>query len=348
MAGGQGQRLWPWSTRALPKPFHDFLSTNKTLLQATVHRLKGLVKPHHIWVITQEQYVPLVRQQLPLVEAAKILSEPISRNTAACVAYACAIIAERYPAAHLIVVPADHVIQEEAVFVSTLQQVLECELDPAALILLGATCHQPVTGYGYIGYASDYPGWLKPVVNFVEKPSQERAQAFINAGNYVWNMGIFVGSVAAFVKNFQTYWPGPWHELIAVVKGSEDIRQEKLAMVYNTLPIVSFDKAIVEKAAFRYVAGVDAGWLDVGTWGALYDLLPKDTKGNVCQGQVVSLKSQGCFIKASPKKLIVTYGISGLVVVQQGDSLLICPKDDIQQVKMILKTLEEEGYDAYL
>jgi mannose-1-phosphate guanylyltransferase len=348
MAGGQGQRLWPWSTHALPKPFHDFLSTSKTLLQATAQRFKSLVDPHHTWVVTQGQYAPLVRQQLPLIEAKKILSEPASRNTAACVAYASVVIAEQYPAARLIVVPADHVVQEEAVFVSTLQQVLEYELDPAALILFGAPCHQPAIGYGYIGYDSNYPGLLKPVDNFVEKPSQERARAFINAGNYAWNMGIFVGNVATFVKNFQTHWPEPWRELTTAVKGTKDIQQETLAMVYDRLPMVSFDKAIVEKAASRYVACVDVGWLDVGTWNALYDLLPKDAKGNVCQGQVVPLQSQDCFIKASPGKLVATYGISNLVIIQQGDSLLICSKDGTQQAKKILKTLEEEGYDAYL
>lgn len=338
MAGGIGQRLWPTSTEDMPKQFHDLLGQGRSLLQATAARFEALAPRDNLWVVTQERYFDIIKQQLPWIDSHQILREPVSRNTGPCIAYACRLISQVDPTATLMIVPADHHIRQEEKFITALRQALAFEAPPLGVILLGAPCTRPETGYGYIAYNSAYQGLIKSVLHFIEKPARELAQHCIEQGNYVWNTGIFLGRVDAFIKNFQSYWPDLWtaFEKLFVRKEST---AHSLASLYQTLPHESFDKGVLEKAKDIFVLCVDFGWTDLGTWDAVYDSLHQDEQGNVCQGLVVHLATTNCLIQTDEQQLIATYGVSDLVVVQHKNKILICPKDKIQHVKELVQKL---------
>jgi mannose-1-phosphate guanylyltransferase len=326
----------------MPKQFHDLLGQGKTLLQATAARFEALVPHDHIWVVTQERYADITKQQLPWISQQQILCEPTSRNTGPCIAYACRTISQIDPTATLIITPSDHHIQQEGNFITTLQQALDFEASSLGIILLGAPCTRPETGYGYIAYESAYQGLIKPVLHFLEKPARERAQQLIEQGNYVWNTGIFMGKVNAFIQNFQTYWPDLWiaFEQVRIGKASTP---SSLVSLYQTLPNESFDKGVLEKAKHVFVMRADFGWTDLGTWDAVYDHLHKDREGNACQGQVVTLATTNCLIQGDGQQLIATYGLDNLVIVQHNGMLLVCPKDKIQHLKELVQKLPSDS-----
>ena len=351
MAGGSGQRFWPWSTQAMPKQFHDFLGTGKTLLQATAERFIKIVPRSHIWVVTQASYKHTVQAQLPWIDEQQILCEPLSKNTAACIAYACCKISSNHSEATLVITPADHHIQQENVFVDLIQQALQFKGSPLSITLVGVPCKNPEIGYGYIAYDTEKDTPIRSVTHFIEKPPQEQAKAFIAQGNYVWNTGIFIGKLGAFIKSFETYLPGLW----AAFKQTNvdlDVNREEgqlsLINLYNSLPAISFDHSILEKADQLYVLCKDFSWTDLGTWNALYEHLDKDRKGNVCQGQVVTLSTTNCLIKGNGEQLIATYGLDNLVIVQHQGVLLICPRNAVQNLKTLVQQIDDEGYTPYL
>lgn len=352
LAGGSGQRFWPWSTRKLPKQFHDFLGTGRSLLQTTVQRFQSLVPQGHIWILTQKKHILTVQKQLPELNPNQILCEPASRNTAACIAYACISLHKNYPNAQLIIVPSDHIIQHEELLCSSIQKGLAWIEKSEQLLLLGTPCKGPEIGYGYIGYKKDEKKIVNLVTHFIEKPTQEAAQNYISKGNYVWNMGIFIGNLSSFIKYFKQHTPTLWHTLDQAYNTYQNNPQKGKKLLhksYKDLPSIPFDEAIITKLTNCYVIILEeVGWLDLGNFSALYSLLPKDGDGNVCQGQIVSLQTKHCFIKSNAKQLIVTYGIEKLVIIQQGDSLLICSQEKIKELKKALENVEKKSFDAYL
>jgi len=373
MAGGSGQRLWPRSTKSLPKQFHDFLGTGKTLLQATAERFKAIIPPKQIWVVTHVDYIPIVKKQLPWIKKQQVLGEPVASNTAPCIAYTCSKITKVHPEATLIITPADHHIQEQELFIKALQQALECDhASSSSICLLGIPPKSPETGYGYIGYHPGQKGPVQDVTEFVEKPPIAQAQQYLQQGNYVWNMGIFIGGIRAFIKNFQTYLPDVWDPFVELerlhkkdqqkletrklrtkelrtkeklqakekLQTKEELRTN-LHQLYQLLPNVSFDQGILEKAkGLHVVVCQDVGWSDLGTWHALYQHLDKDEDGNACQGQVVTMATKNCLITGNNQLLIATYGLDNLVIVQHNGALLICPQNEVQNLKKLLEKLK--------
>ena len=350
MAGGSGQRLWPRSTKTLPKQFHDFLGTGKTLLQATARRFEAIIPKEQIWVVTHADYIPIVKKQLPWINKQQVLGEPIASNTAPCIAYACSEISKAHPDATLIITPADHHIQEQELFIDVLQQALKFnDTSSSSICLLGIPPKSPETGYGYIGYHPGQKGAVQDVTEFVEKPPITQAQQYIQQGNYVWNMGIFIGGINAFIKNFQTYLPGVWAPFVHPEHLNNKKLKKPLANLYALVPNISFDQGILEKAKdLHVVVCQDVGWTDLGTWQALYQHLDKDEHGNACQGQVFTMATKDCLITGNNKQLIATYGLDNLVIAQHNGVLLICPQDEVQNLKKLVSKLENEGYKQYL
>eukprot|EP01132_Coremiostelium_polycephalum_P001022 gene1022-1297_t len=350
MAGGVGQRLWPDSTQAMPKQFHDVLGIGKTLLQATADRFMNIVPQDRIWVVTQSRYADLVKTQLPWLASSQILEEPMAKNTAACILYACAAINEQDPNATLIITPADHHIQQEELQIQLIQQAVQV-YDDASLVLMGVPCSHPATGYGYIAYDQHTEEVLKKVLHFVEKPLKEQAVSYITAGNYLWNTGIFIGQLRVFRERIIKHLPGmgdAFKEMEIALQLSREEGRERLLRLYKSLPWISFDQGVVEKMDCLYVACEDFGWTDLGTWEAIYAYSEKDTNGNVCRGEVMVQATSNCMIQGDGKRLVVTYGIDNLVVVQHQDVLMICPRDKVQHVKELVQQVTEAGYTLYL
>lgn len=350
MCGGIGSRFWPYSRTDMPKQFLDLFGTGRSLLQMSYDRILPLVKPENILVVTNERYVGLVKEQLPEINPARILAEPSRRNTAPCIAWAAYHIAALDPEASMIVTPSDHLITRDSIFESCVKRGFEFIEGRDVLLTLGINPTRPETGYGYIQIGQEVqPGLLK-VKTFTEKPDRELAQVFIDTGEFFWNAGIFLWTVKSIKAALRRYAP----DLACVFDrgeaafGTPDERGF-IEQNFAGCPSISIDFAVMEKADNVYVECVNFGWSDLGTWGSLYENSRKDRNENVCvASNVMTYNSSGNIIMAPDGKLVVASGMHDWIVADAGDVLLICPKSDEQQIKVMLTDVQISYDDKYL
>lgn len=352
MAGGIGSRFWPQSRQALPKQFlHVF--DDDTLIQNTVGRLQGLVPAEACFVVTHERYVPQTRDQLPAVPGANILAEPISRNTAPCIAYAALKLLAADPDATMVVLPADHVIRNVRRFHAVLQTAVACAQAPGALVTIGITPTHPETGYGYIqfdgvpGSDTDAPQCY-PVRTFAEKPDVATAERFIDSGDFLWNSGMFIWRADTILEQIRRHLP-ELHDAFAPLReaiGTPD-EEEAVRAAYQHSPRISIDYGVMERADEVYVVPGSFGWSDVGDWRAVYDLSDKDKHGNALHGNVLVLDSSRSMVQ-STERLVVLVGIHDAIVVDTDDAVLVCHRDNTQRVKHVVEYLQAHQLDRYL
>jgi mannose-1-phosphate guanylyltransferase len=343
MAGGAGTRFWPFSRSNYPKQFHDVLGTGRTLLQQTADRFANVCPSENIYVVTSTEYRDIVQAQLPQLTPQQILLEPVRRNTAPCIAYACYKIGLRNPEANLVVAPADHIILREDEFVRTIETALAATAKEDILVTLGIKPSRPDTGYGYIQYIPGKKS-IKKVKTFTEKPYLELAQKFLESGDYVWNAGIFVWSVRSILKNFDRYMPDV-AELFDDGKNHFYREGEEIFInkVYSLCKNISIDYGIMEKADEVYVVLSDFGWSDLGTWKSLYDVSAKDENGNVLDGNTMTYETRDCIVKTPKDRLVVTYGLEGYIVAEYDNVLLICKKEEEQRVRDFVADAKNRG-----
>jgi|UniRef100_UPI0037BE4524 mannose-1-phosphate guanylyltransferase len=339
MAGGVGSRFWPVSTTEFPKQFHDMLGAGETLIQKTFSRLSKLIPIENIYILTNERYNELVLQQLPMVKQEQVLLEPAMRNTAPCILYASLKIQKMNPDGLMVVAPSDHWIEDETAFANNLQQCFDyCEKENA-LVTLGIQPTFPNTGFGYIEFDKADTNSIKKVKQFREKPDYETAKSFLNSGNFLWNGGIFIWSVQSIIEAFSAFQP-QMHQLF--MNGYPQLNtsgeQTFINSNYATAENVSIDYAILENATNVFVLPATFDWNDLGTWGSLYDKLDKDEQNNaVVNSKVILENATNNIIRAHDKKLIVIDGLDNFIVVDEGNVLLIYPKDKEQDIKAIMK-----------
>lgn len=342
MAGGVGSRFWPVSTPDFPKQFHDMLGTGDTLLQKTFRRLEKLIPAENILILTNDRYCSLVQEQLPEVPLHNILLEPAMRNTAPCILYAALKIQKRNSEALMIVAPSDHWIEDEEAFVQNITTCFEFAAQQNALVTLGIQPTFPNTGYGYIEYDTTNTFELKIVKQFREKPNYETAQQFLKSGNFLWNGGIFIWSISTILHAFETY----QFEMTSLFEkgvGKWDSNEEQnfINEFYPQAENISIDYAILEKSNEVYVLPVTFDWNDLGTWGSLYDKLPKDNSSNaIVNANVYAEESSGNIVKTIKGKTVVLKGINDYIVVETEKALLIIPKSDEQEIKNIIKNIK--------
>jgi len=345
MAGGIGSRFWPMSKSSYPKQFLDILGTGKTLIQATYNRFVKICPPENIFIVTNEDYVSLVKEQLPGIRSKQILGEPARRNTAPCIAYASFKISKINPNASIIVAPSDHVILQEKDFIKTARLALEEALTNDILITLGIRPGRPDTGYGYIQYVEEKRnGRFCKVKTFTEKPDIDLAKSFIKSGDFLWNAGIFVWNVQAIITAFQKHLPAVY-EIFKDGIAKMNTREEKkfIKKAYTHCKNVSIDYGVMEKAKNVYVVPSDFGWSDVGTWGSLYELHDKDYVGNAVGGKnVMMYDSSDCIVKVPDEKLVILQGLSDYIVIESEETLLICKKEAEQQIKQIVADVKKK------
>lgn len=344
MAGGVGARFWPVSTVELPKQFHDMLGTGETLIQKTLNRVSKLIPAKNILILTNEKYRDLVLEQLPQVSQDQILLEPAMRNTAPCILYVSLKIKKQNPNAIMVVAPTDHWIENEDMFLKNLQEAFDFCKNKKALMTLGIQPTFPNTGYGYIEYDKSDENILKKVVQFIEKPDYNTAKSFLKRGNFLWNAGIFIWSAKAITQAFEKYQP-VMNELF--LKGdtiyNTNDEYHFIKKYYSTAENISIDYAIMEKADNTYVLPVSFDWNDLGTWGSLYDKLPKDENKNaIVNAQVLLKNASNNIIRTSKDKIVVIDGLNDYIVVDKDNVLLIYPKEKEQNIKLILKEVEEK------
>lgn len=351
MAGGIGSRFWPMSRTAYPKQFLDVLNTGKTLIQWTFERYAKFIPIENIFIVTSEEYVTIVKEQLPLLPFENIIAEPSRKNTAPCIAYISFKLAQKDPDAILVVAPSDHLILEENNF----QQIVELSLDFVsnikALVTLGIKPSNPNTGYGYIQYEGlEVAKGVYKVKTFTEKPNLEIAQSFLDSGDFLWNAGIFAWKVSTILAAFENLQP-EMYELFDQEKANFNTAQEKTAIekIYPQCTNISIDIAIMEKAKNVYVIPAEFGWSDLGTWNSAYENIEKDYLGNaVASDNVVVIDATKCMIKAPQDKLVVVQGLDDFIVIDTKDVLLICSKDKEQSIKEYVAEVKRNKGDKYI
>ena len=348
MAGGVGSRFWPMSRSGRPKQFLDILDRGRTLIQMTADRLEPMLPYDRMYVVTNERYKDEVMAQLPELPEAQILCEPFMRNTAPCLAYAHHSIARRDPEATIVVASADHLIEDEEGFRDVLGVAVKQASETAQLLTIGITPPRPDTGYGYIQYEElpgAFDGRLQQVRTFTEKPNRELAEEFIASGDFCWNSGIFVWSLATIQDRFEAQLPD-LHSLF--LERADDFGTEREAeairAIFGAAENISIDYGVMEKAPNVAVVLSDFGWSDLGTWGSLHEQLSLDAAGNGTAGvRLQATKAAGNVIVSDAshaKKLVALRGLDDFIVVDTEDALLICPKADEQWIKQLVTEMK--------
>jgi mannose-1-phosphate guanylyltransferase len=352
MAGGVGSRFWPLSRQGRPKQFLDILGTGRTLLQQTFDRFSSFIALENIYVVTSVRYKQLVNEQLPGLKDEQVLLEPLRRNTAPCVAYAMNRIKLKDPDANLIVAPSDHLILKEEEFVQQIKKGLEFTKSNDALLTLGIKPSRPETAYGYIQVKkkvefNDFNNLFK-VKTFTEKPDLEMATIFVDCGEFFWNSGIFLWSLASITSAFEKHLKDVY-DLFS--KGERLYNTEDeihfINKTYSECQGISIDYGIMEKAQNVFVLTADFGWSDLGTWGSLYDNKHKDSQGNVVNGEnILTYETSNCIINITEEKVAVLQGLDGYIIAESDDTLLICRKEDEQQIKQFVTDVRIQKGDA--
>lgn len=337
MAGGVGSRFWPLSKEILPKQFLDLLGTGETLLQKTYDRLSKLVPNENIFILTNDQYDDLVKLELPQITDRQIVLEPDMRNTAPCILLAALKLYKENPNATMIIAPSDHWIEEEDIFISDIQTGFETCDKNDLLLTLGIRPTQPHTGYGYIKYQHDSNATVKPVKRFTEKPDYYTAQSFYESGDYLWNAGIFMAKAHVLIDAYKAHLP----EMTDLfLKGLDQLNtaheKEFLSQNYIKAENISIDYGIMEKADNVVVLPASFSWNDLGSWGSLYDKLPKDKNANVIVNTNTYVEdSKGNIIHTPKGRIVVMKDVNDFIVVENEEVLMIYPKDKEQEIKKV-------------
>lgn len=338
MAGGIGSRFWPMSTPEKPKQFIDVLGVGRTLIQLTVDRFSDVCNIKNVWVVTSERYRNLVREQLPQLPESNILLEPCMRNTAPCVAYVAWKIKKHDPEANLVISAADHIVLNVPEFVRVIRHGLSFTEKENRILTLGMLPTRPETGYGYIKVKhGEVAGEkeIKMVEGFKEKPDLQTAREYLQEGGYYWNAGIFLWNVKTIEQAFRENQP----EMASLFDTLDPVfyttsEQAGINRKFPDCPSISVDYAIMEHARNIYVFPASFGWSDLGTWGSLYEQLPKDGNENAVVGkQVCMIESSDCVVHVSDDKKMVLQGLDDYIIAEQDGVFLICRKSDEQRIK---------------
>jgi mannose-1-phosphate guanylyltransferase len=354
MAGGIGSRFWPMSRTSHPKQFLDILGTGHTLLQQTYDRLARIVPKENIFVVTNESYEDLVQQQLPGLKRSSILLEPSRKNTAPCIAYASYKIHHLDPEANIVVTPSDHLIIKEDTFIKAIKSCFTKTKSEDCLLTIGLRPTRPDTGYGYIQYREpdqkEKDKRIKKVKTFTEKPDLEMAKFFLQSGDFLWNSGIFIFSAQSILTAFEKHVP----DMAALFRNCSKSfgtpkEKESITQAYSGCKNISIDYAIMEKADNVYVRSSIIGWSDLGTWGSLFEQIKKDSDGNAVVGKNVMLyQSKNCIVNVSNDKLVVMEGLEDYIVVESDNIILICKKQDEQQIRNFVNDVKMSKGDKFI
>lgn len=349
MAGGRGERFWPKSRQSLPKQFLSLTDDGKTMIQLTVERILPLVELKDIFIATNHDYKHLVKEQLPDLPESNIICEPVGRNTAPCVGLGAIHIAKKYEDAVMFVLPSDHLIKYNSIFLKTLSDAADVAMQGDNLVTIGITPDVPETGYGYIKFQPDNMlGRAYAVERFVEKPDRETAKEYLETERYLWNSGMFIWKVSTILDNFKNYLPDIFHRF-ETISGALETPDEVqvLEREFSAMESISVDYGIMEKTKNIYILSGSFGWDDVGSWLAVGRIKKSNEFGNVIGGNVVTVDTKNSIIQGGDK-LIAMVGLQDVIVVDTEDALLICNKDSAGDIKKVLENLKICNRTEYL
>lgn len=340
MAGGVGSRFWPRSKQRKPKQLIRIHGEN-TMIQDTVDRLEGLIDPERIFVITNKIQKPRVKDQLPQIPVENIIDEPFGKNTAPCIGLASGIIQKRCPDAVIVTLPADHLIKDKNEFQESIIKAVKFANDSNGLVTIGIQPTRPETGYGYIQFdEGEERSDVYKVLTFAEKPNLATANRFIKSGDFLWNSGMFIWKVETIMQEIKMYMPD-LYDGVKEIQESVDTPEfgRVLTTVYGQLKSISVDYGIMEKSRNVYVVPGTFDWNDVGSWEAVYQIAEKDEYENAKFGEVYADKTTKSYIFA-PQKFTAVIGADNLIIIDTTDALLVCNRDNAQDVKQVVDYLK--------
>lgn len=353
MAGGKGARFWPRSREKKPKHLLNIIS-DKTIIQETVDRIKPLVPPENILVVTGKKHARTLTRQLPEIPSRNIIIEPQGRNTAACIGLAALHIRKIVPDDIMIVLPSDHAIADTQKFIDVLGAAAQTAADEDGLVTIGIKPSSVQTGFGYIEKGNS----LKKIKNeeifrvksIREKPDFQKAAEFVQSGNFYWNSGMFIWKNSVILKEIGRWLPALYAGLMQIEEAiGSPLEAATVSRVYRKLDSISIDYGVMEKADNVFILPGDFGWSDVGSWDALWEISSKDTKNNAAVGgSRTILEDSEDSLVYNPRKLTALVGVKDLIVVETKDALLICKKGRSQDVKKIVEKLEADKLKKYL
>jgi len=331
LAGGNGSRLWPVSRTTKPKQFMDLLGMGRSMLQQTYDRVSQFISQDHIYISTNLDYLPIVHEQLPMVDDMQILEEPLRRGTLAAVAWGTVMIAKVDPKANVFVTPADHLILQEQNYQSDVLSALDFVNSHEALLVTGIRPTRPETGYGYIqvGEVQEDSRGIAMVKSFTEKPNEDFARMFIEEGDFLWNSGLFYFNVNVMLSNLYSLVPEYQIEIPRMMAEAESSNPRMVPEFFSSLPNLNIDISILERSDHVYVQQGHFGWTDLGTWASLYDDTPRNKEGNVLLNTKAFLyDSHNNIIRLPEGRTAVIKGLHDYVVAEEGEILMICPRED--------------------
>lgn len=336
MAGGKGTRFWPLSTEEKPKQFLRLVG-KETMLQMTINRIKPIIPIERIFICTGEKYVDLVKEQLNELPERNIIVEPKGRNTTPCIALSALIINRYYKESTMVVLPSDHLINDEEKFRRIILEANKfIEKNNNAIITLGMNPTRAETGYGYIKCEKIKKKSIEndviKVEEFVEKPNKELAQKYIECGNYLWNGGMFIWTVENILSEISKYSPNTFEALHTIKNIEEEKLQDLINKEYKKTEAISIDCAVLEKAQEVYVIPSNFGWDDIGSWEAIERYSKKDDFGNVVIGEARTLKGENNLLISSNNKVIVE-GLSDIYVIENDGKIIVGQKSNVINVK---------------
>ena len=348
MAGGVGSRLWPRSREASPKQLLHVMGDG-TMIQNTVARLQPIVPPERIFIVTNEKQIEGFKQQIPAVPEENLIAEPFGRNTAPCVGLAAASVLKRDPDALMIVLPADHWIENVREFQSRIRTACEVAESKRGLVTLGIMPNRPETGYGYIqwrdrreGIEEFYDQGVRSVRTFAEKPDLKTAQRFLDSGDFLWNSGMFIWRADVILNEFNTHIPDLYEQITTIASAFDSENYtEVLESIYKRMTPLSIDYGVMEKAKNVYVLQCEFGWSDVGSWDEAYRLSRKDQEGNFMVGEVITIDTSNSYVR-SEGRMIATIGMEDVIIVDTPDALLVCKRGNSQQVQGVVDYLRRK------
>lgn len=350
LAGGAGARLWPESRQLRPKQFIDFLGTGKSLLQTTYERYSHFIPQQNILVVTNHLYDQIVREQLPQLPTANLLLEPMRRNTMPSVVWATLIIMQRNVNASIVVTPVDHLINNETAYEEDIRAGLDYVSTHNRVLSVGVIPSRPETSYGYIQMGKHMKGEIYTVKSFTEKPDTSFAHLFVENGEFLWNTGLFLWKAHSFITRLRRGETTDQllAQAVAVSEQHGDL-SPLVSQLFSMSPSISLEKGILERVTQVDVLRAHFRWADLGTWSALYDALPKDTEQNAIMTRDAQLYDcEGCLVRVPHGKVVVLEGLKDYMVVDEGNMLVICPRNDQKSIRRFMNDVQVNKGEDYI
>jgi mannose-1-phosphate guanylyltransferase len=346
LAGGQGSRFWPMSRSARPKQFLSIKESGESLIQSTVRRVEGIASAENVWVISNPGLVDLITEHVP---KARIVCEPVARNTAPCVGLAAvhALVHSKGVDPVMVVLPADHAVKDEERLRSALREAIDHARRSKVLVTIGIPPTHPHTGYGYIKRGVCIEGRTYNVQRFFEKPNMERATKYVEDGSYSWNSGMFVWRASVILEAFKAYLPTMYDGLMEIKQllesGMTPAGQEQFEKLFSGFESISIDFGVLEHASnCLVVTAEEFGWNDVGSWDQWAESFKTDVNGNLLEGDSLVIDSTRCVVR-SDKRLIAAVGLTDIIIIDAGDALLVVSRDHVQEVRKVVEELKRRG-----